>query len=137
MTAGAFPDIKRSTPISVSGKTPVLNVFKPVAEASLTDGFGNPVYCIVICDKSVLDLCHLDEPGVTGVVDERCVTSPAMRIIMLKLWRGEELSTLLKVCEDEWVCLLNEDTRVLCLLGHLALAVNELNEGETVFSSYL
>ena len=37
MPAFAFPYRERSTPVTVAGDSPVLNVFKPVAEASFAD----------------------------------------------------------------------------------------------------
>ena len=80
LAAGAFPDVKRSTPIAVTAYAPVLNVFKPVSEASLTDAFGDPVYCVIISDKVVSYGGHLDEPGIARIVDKRSVTTPAVRI---------------------------------------------------------
>ena len=92
VSALALPDVKGCTPISVTGKSPVLHVLEPVAKASLTDILGNPVYSVVICNKVVANLCHLDEPAVTSVVDKGGVTSPAMGVVVLKLGRGEELA---------------------------------------------
>ena len=54
VTAGAFPDVKGSTPISVTGKTPILNVLEPIAEAALAYVLGYPIYGIVIFDKEKL-----------------------------------------------------------------------------------
>ena len=132
VSAGAFPDIKRRSPISVTGKTPVLNVLKPVAESSLTDILGNPVYGIVISYEAVLYLCHLYKPAVAGVVDKRRVTSPAMRIIVLELGRGEKLALLFEVNEYRRIRLLYEESRVGRLRRHLTLGINELYEGKVV-----
>ena len=84
VTAFALPDIKRSSPISVTADTPVLYVFKPVTKSSLTDGFGYPVYCVVVPYKILTHVRHLDEPGIARVVDKRCTASPAMRIAVFK-----------------------------------------------------
>ena len=50
MTAAAFPDVKRSAPVTVTGDCPVLYIGKPVAETSLADGFGNPIDGVVVAD---------------------------------------------------------------------------------------
>ena len=47
VTAGAFPDIERRSPITVTGDIPVASALKPVAEASVLNGFGNPVDALV------------------------------------------------------------------------------------------
>ena len=57
-----LPDIKRCSPVSVTGDTPVLNVLKPVAKSSLTDLLRNPVDLFIVADKVILNLCNLDEP---------------------------------------------------------------------------
>ena len=85
MTAFALPDIKRCTPVSVAGNTPVLNIFKPVAEAALADAFWNPVYGIVVAVKIILNIGHFYKPGLAGIVDKGSVTAPAVGIIVLKL----------------------------------------------------
>ena len=137
VTALTLPDVKRSTPISVTGETPVLNVGKPITETTLTDILGNPVYGVIILNKVVTHLGHLDEPSVASIVNKRSVTSPAMRIIVLELGCGEELALLLKILNDHRISFLNKETCIGCFPRHLALAVNELNEGKTVSSTNL
>ena len=137
VTAGAFPDVKGSSPISVSRKTPVLNVLEPVTKAALTDRLGNPVDCVVVSDNILTHLGHLDEPGVACVVNKGSVTSPAMGVLVLKLGSGEELALAVEVCYNHGVSLLDEYACVGGLLSHLALAVNELNEGKAVLPAYL
>ena len=80
-----LPDIERSSPVTVTGDTPVLNIFQPVSKTSLTDGLRNPVYRLIVGNEVVTNLCHLDEPGLSCVVDERCIASPAVWILMLEL----------------------------------------------------
>ena len=137
MPALTLPDVKGCAPVSVTGKTLVLHVLEPVAKAALTDILGNPVYSVVILDKVVTHLGHLDEPSVASVVDKRGVTSPAVRIIVLELGCGEELALFFKVGEDRRVCLLHEETCVGGFLCHLTLAVNKLHEGKAVSSANL
>ena len=62
MTAFACPDIKGCTPISITGNTPILNIFKPVTETSLADIFGNPVNGIIVTDKVILNIGHFYKP---------------------------------------------------------------------------
>ena len=62
VTAFALPDVERRTPVTVTADTLVLNVFEPVAEASLADAFGDPVDGIVVSDKVVPDRRHFDKP---------------------------------------------------------------------------
>ena len=85
MTALTLPDIQRSSPVTVSGNTPVLNIFQPVAETSFSDTLRNPVNGVVVADQVILHCSHLDKPGFTCIVNQWCITSPAVWIIMLKL----------------------------------------------------
>ena len=62
MTAGALPDVERSAPVTVAGDRPVLDVLKPVAEASLPDCFGNPVYRVIVPYQIVADRGFADVP---------------------------------------------------------------------------
>ena len=137
VTAFAFPDVEGSTPVTVTADAPVLNIFKPVTEAALADAFGNPVNGVVILDKVILNGGHLDEPGFSCVIDEGGVASPAEGIIVLELGCGEEFSVFIEVDEDIDIGILDELACVGSFLGHIALAVNELNEGEVVFSADL
>ena len=62
VSAFAFPNVERRAPVAVAGDAPVLHVFKPVAEASLADGFRNPVDRVVVLDEVLAHLGHFDEP---------------------------------------------------------------------------
>ena len=85
LAALTLPDIKRSSPVTVSGNRPVLKIFQPVAESSFSDGFGNPVDCIIIGNHVILNGCHFDIPGFSCIVNKRSIASPAVRVIMLCL----------------------------------------------------
>ena len=87
-------------------------VLKPVTETTLTDALWNPVDSIVVTDQIILYCSHLDEPGLTCIVDKRCVTSPAVRIIMLEFRCVKKLALFVKVCEDHRVRFLYEYTCV-------------------------
>ena len=53
-----------------------------VTETSFTNALRNPVNCIVVADQVIFNCCHLDKPGFTCIVDQWCITSPAVRIII-------------------------------------------------------
>ena len=59
MTAFTFPDVQWCTPVSVTGDTPVLNIFQPVAKTAFADGLWNPVDCIVVADTNRFGLWKL------------------------------------------------------------------------------
>ena len=85
VSARALPDIKWGTPVTVTGNCPVLNVLQPVSETAGTDRFRNPVDRIIISDEIILYRGLLDVPGLSCIVDQRLVTSPAVWILMFKL----------------------------------------------------
>ena len=84
MAALTLPYGKRSSPVTVSGDAPVLDILQPVAEPAFSDGFRDPVDHVVIADQILLHGGHLDEPGFTGIVDQRSIAAPAMGIAVLK-----------------------------------------------------
>ena len=84
MSTLALPDIQWCSPITVTAKSPVLNVCQPIAKTTLTDALRNPVDGVVVADQIILYCCHLDEPGLTCIVDKRCVTAPAERVAVLE-----------------------------------------------------
>ena len=79
-----FPDIKRSSPITVTGNPPILYILKPVPKSAFSDCFRNPVDLFIIIDQILFYRRHFDEPGRTCIIDQRRSTSPAVRIIMLE-----------------------------------------------------
>ena len=85
MSTLTLPDIQWCSPVTVTADSPVLNVLDPVTETSFTDTFRNPVNCVIISDQIFANCCHLDEPGLTCIVDQWSITSPAVRIAMLEL----------------------------------------------------
>ena len=134
-TAFTFPDVKRSSPVTVTGNCPVLNIFKPVAETSLTDGFRNPVYGIVITDQIIPYCGFPDIPGFSCIVNKRCITSPAVRIFMLKLRCIEELSFLIQIDKDILIGILHELTGIRCLCGKASLAINKLYKRKVIVTA--
>ena len=135
VTAFTFPDIKRSTPITVTAYTPILYVFKPSTETSFTDCFRNPINCIVIFNKVVLNVCHLDKPSITCIVDKRCITSPTERIAVFKLRCIEQLTSFFKIYKNFFINIFTECTCPRCFLSHFTLTVNKLYERQVVLSA--
>ena len=134
-TAFTFPDVKRCSPVTVTGNRPVLNVLKPVAEPSLTDGFRNPVYGIVVTDQVIPYCGFLDIPGFSCIVNKRRITSPAVRIFMLKLRCIKKLSFFIQIDKDILIGILHELTGVRCLCGKASLAINELYKRKVIVTA--
>ena len=132
-----LPDVERCAPVAVPRDAPVLNIFEPVAEASFSDGLGNPVDRIVVADQIVLDRRHLDKPGLARIINERRVASPAVRILMLKLRRVKEKPFPLQISQNQRIRFFYKNARVSGLLGQLTFSVYELNERKIIFSSHI
>ncbi len=68
MAALAAPDIQGSAPVAGAGKSPVVEVFQPVAEALFPHKRRIPFNSIVVFDQFVPEAGHLDIPAGLGVV---------------------------------------------------------------------
>ena len=136
VSALTLPYIKGSAPVSVSGNTPVLNIFQPVAETSRTYIFRYPVDGVVISDKPVSYVGHFDEPGISCVIDKRRVASPAVRIFMLKLWCSKQLALCIKVFENMRVGIFYKHSPIRCFSCHIALCINKLYKRKVIVSAY-
>ena len=132
----ALPDVERGAPVAVTGQAPVLDVLEPVAEPAFADAGRDPVDGVVVADEVVADLGHLDEPGLSGVVDERRVAAPAERVVMLELRRVEQFAFLLEVLQDRQVGVLDEEAGVRGLFLHVTGFVDHLDEGQVVVSAH-
>ena len=82
-----LPDIQRCSPVTVTADPPILNIFDPVAETPFSDTLRNPVDRIVVGNQIVAHCRHLNEPRLTGIIDQRSVAPPAMGITVLELRR--------------------------------------------------
>ena len=128
MTAGALPNIQRSSPITVTADAPILYVLQPLAKTAPADGIWNPVNGIIVGNQLLLYSSHLDEPGLTSVVNQWSITAPAVWIAMLKLWCLEELASSLQIIQNQWICILNKGAWPISILSHIALGINKLHE---------
>ena len=133
----ALPDVERSPPITISRYRPILDVLQPVAEASGTDGLRDPVDGFIVSDKIVLDLGHLDIPGLSRIVDKRCITTPAERIIMLELRRREQQLFLGKILDHHRISVLDKCSDIRSLLSHKSLVIDELYKRQIIVSADL
>ena len=133
--AGTFPYIKRSSPISVTGNTPVLNIFDPLSESSGTNCFRNPIHFIIILYKLVSDRRHFDKPSVSGIIDKRSVTTPAIGIRMFEIERSEQKPSVRKRTENLLVSVFAKHTRPIGLGRHLSFCVYKLQKRKIIISS--
>ncbi len=123
MATFTLPYRKRSSPVTVSGKSPVLNIFQPVAKASFSDAFRNPVNGVVVADQILFYCSHADEPGFTCIVDQRSIASPAVRVAVLEQRRIKQKVFILECLQNGHICFLAESTCPRSFLGHLTFFV--------------
>ena len=137
MSALTLPDIQRSSPVTVTADSPVLYILEPVTETSFSDAFRDPVDCIVVCDQIILYFCHLNEPGLSRIVDQRSITSPAVRVAVLKFRSIKQKASLIQVFKYHRIRFLYKHTAKWCIVCHVTFAVNKLNKRHIVFFSDL
>ena len=137
MSAFTFPNIQWSTPVTVTADSPVLNIFQPVSETPFSDTLRNPVDRIVICNQIVFDIRHLDEPGFSRIVDQRCITSPAMWITVFKLRSVEEKSAAFQILQYFRIGLLYKQSGKRSRLSHISFFINKLYKRKIIFPAYL
>ncbi len=144
--AWAGPDVERGPPVTVPGKTPVLNILDPGTETAGADRRRIPVHGVVVSYEVILYGAHLDEPGLPCIVNERGITAPAVWIGVRKLRCVEEELPCRKVLQHLWVRADGTSRDLLlgrlaahagkrCFLGHTALLIHKLNEREVVFTT--
>lgn len=79
------PERDRSSPVSVSGNTPVVSILEPVAESLLLHMTWYPGCHVVRLEKLISGVLNTDKPRRHGFVNKRCSRSPAERVAMLDL----------------------------------------------------
>ena len=124
--AGAFPDIQGRSPVPVSADPPVLHVFQPVAEASLSDGLRNPVDLIVIFNQLLPHVRHFNKPRIARIVDQRGIAAPAVRIGMLERDHLVEQSPRIQILYDFLVGILAEQPGPRRFRRHFSFVVHQL-----------
>ena len=135
MTTLTLPDVQRSSPVTVTADAPVLHIFQPVTETAFSDALGDPVYGVVVADEVVFHSRHFDEPGLTRIVNQRSIASPAMRVAVFKLRSGKEKASLVQVFQDHGICFLTENACPGSFRSHLTLGVYQLQERKVISSA--
>ena len=100
------------------------------------DGLGNPVDAAIEGDELFLDRGHLDEPALSGIVDQRGVAAPAIGIAVLKRQRGKELVALFQRVEDGLVRVFDEHAVPGRAADHVAAGVDQLHKRQFPFLAH-
>ena len=142
-----FPDVQGCAPVTVAGNAPVLDVFKPVTESSLADRLRHPVDHLVVAHQIVTHGGHFDEPRFARVVQQRCRTAPAMRVIVLEFRRVKQHAFFVEIFQDlgvgapDALCLL-VGVRLRTHAGkrgfvlHKALFVHHLHKRDVILAAH-
>src|SRR3989338_3248651 len=78
----ASPYRKRSAPVALPGKCPILKFPQPLAKPPLLKMRGNPLDSLVPPYEAFLQLGHPNKPGPFRKIKKRGITSPTKGIIM-------------------------------------------------------
>ena len=134
-SALTFPDIQRSSPVTVSGNTPVLHILQPVAETTFTDAFRDPVDGIVVTDQIIFYRCHLDKPGFSCIIDQWCITTPAVWIFMLEFRSFEEFSFFVQIHQNFRIGIFYKDICIRSFFGQMTFSIYKLYERQIIVAS--
>ena len=99
-TLSANPDRNRRAPIAIARDRPILVLFQPVSETALAGFRRIPVDLLVVGDHVAGVVRRADIPGLPGVIEQRRVASPAMRIAVRISFLLEEQAARLQVGSD-------------------------------------
>ena len=97
MSAFTSPDRDRRSPVSGAGDGPVFYFCQPVSEALFANIIRIPVYCIVVGNQLIFEFAHFNVPGRFCIINQRCAASPAVWVIVLKLFFGKYLVVLCQI----------------------------------------
>src|SRR5579884_2419083 len=107
VSSGTPPYRQRSTPVTLTRQCPVNVALQPVAEATVLDVRRLPVDRLVGGEQLILDLTGCDVPGRLGVVEQRRVTTPAMRIGVLVGLGAQQPPAAAQILDDVLVAVLD------------------------------
>src|SRR5450756_1124325 len=99
-TGIADPDGQWSPPVAFTRQRPVLDVLQPVTKSPVLDMVGVPGDLLIVLNHLVLELRRADEPRVLGVVEKRCIASPAERVVVFDPLRLEQLPVSFELTPD-------------------------------------
>src|ERR1700722_2707031 len=103
VSSGTPPYRQRRTPVALARQRPVDGALEPVAEAPVLDVRRLPIDRLVGRQQLVLDLARGDVPGRLGVVEQRRVAAPAVRIGVLVGLGPEQLAAAAEVLDDRLI----------------------------------
>ncbi len=104
----ASPDRQRRAPIALARQRPVDVVLQPVAVTAVLDGLRMPRGRLVLGEQLLLDRGRPDVPRRLGVVEQRGVASPAVRVAVLVVELAEQQAPLGQVLQQDLVGRLEE-----------------------------
>ncbi len=133
----AAPDRQRRAPVAPSREGPVDVVVEPVAVTAPLDRLGEPVGALVLAEQLVLAGGGADVPRRLGVVEQRGVAAPAVRIAVLVGQVAEEQPALLQVGDQGGVGVLEElpaDQRHVVL--EVAVGLDRVDQRQAVAAAH-
>ncbi len=135
ITGFTFPDRQWRAPITFTRQIPINNIFKEITEASCTDVFRYPVDFFIVFNKFIPHFCHGDKPAGTGIIKQSCITAPAERIIVLKIFTEKQQATLIKILNELRVSLLDKNTgEFTSFRCKLAFQIYQLDMRQIIFA---
>ena len=91
------------TPESVAADRPVAGALQPAAELAVAHVERDPVDVLVGLDQAVLEVGDLHVPARHGLVDDRRVGAPAMRVVVVDRVVADELVLVAEALGDDRV----------------------------------
>ncbi len=82
LTRGGTPNGQRSTPVSLTGNRPVLDVAQPFTKSAFTDPIRCPFYLVIEFQEALFHCCHSNKPGIHRIVEQRVICSPTVWILV-------------------------------------------------------
>ena len=101
----AHPDRDGRAPKPVATDGPVTCPRQPLAEPAVAHMAGHPVDLLVGLGQQIRDLGDFDVPRADGLVDDRRVGAPAVRVVVLVAVVTQHPSALAELGDDLLICL--------------------------------
>ena len=95
----AHPNVQRRAPITATREGPIIQIFKPIAEALFPDVIRIPMHLLILCHHLIAELRHIDVPRRLRIIDQRGAATPAMRIIMFNFLFRIEFAVFAQILE--------------------------------------
>ena len=128
----AQPDGQRGAPIALTAQAPVHHVLQEVAHTAFLDVVGHPVDGAVVGHQVVPHGGHLDEPGGTGIIEQRRIAAPAEGIIMGEGHGGEQQAAGFQIGQNHRIGVLHKGAGPGGALHKFALGVHQVDKGHVV-----